>query len=304
MRIVGILVSLCLVVTAAAGCKGKSDASAAPDPAAVKAQQDLVARRDALLAEQEKLKGESSKLATEIEKVKASGGETTELEKKKADLDSQIKGQESELNTTSEKLTNIAGKLDAAAGIASREASMGTREKTVAGREAQIAERERTLAAREATLAQREKETCGASQPMIIQQVAPPKAGGNYTRKEVEPLLSRAKAGMAKKGLVSSDLGAQAGLEGEVTKAIGESDWSKAFFAASQLVATVDSIKVDRPFISAKYARLNNRVVTAKVDEATQQQLTEGMKEVLQKYGDGDFGAANRRINQLWALVR
>ena len=303
MRTVGILASLCFVVIAAAGCKGKTDASAAPDPAAVKAQQDLVARRDALLAEQEKLKGESSKLATEIEKVKASGGETTELEKKKAELDTQIKGQESELNTTSEKLTTIAGKLDAATAIASREASMGSREKTVAGREAQLAERERTLAGREATLAQREKETCGASQPMIIQQVAPPK-GGNYTRKEVEPLLNRGKAGMAKKGLVSSDLGAQAGLEGEATRAMGESDWSKAFFAASQLVATVDAIKVDRPFISAKYARLNNRVVSAKVDEGTQQQLTEGMKEVLQKYGDGDFGAANRRINQLWALVK
>lgn len=303
MRIVHILASLWFLVTAATGCKDKGHASAAPDPAAVKAQQDLVARRDALLAEQEKLKGESSKLTTEIEKVKAGGGETTELEKKKADVDSQIQGQETELATTSEKLTNIAGKLDAAAGIASREASMGTREKTVAGREAQLAERERALASREATLALREKETCGASQPVIIQQVAPPK-GGNYARKDVEPLLNRAKAGMAKKGLVSADLGAQAGLEGEATKAMGEGDWSKAFFAASQLVGTVDAIKIDRPFISAKYARLNNRVGSAKVDEATQQQLTEGMKEVLQKYGDGDFGAANRRINQLWGLVR
>lgn len=303
MRTVGILVSLCLVVATATGCKGKGDTGAAPDPAAVKAQRELVARRDALLAEQEKLKGESTKLATEIEQAKAAGGETAELEKKKAALDSQIKGRESELNTTSAKLTNIEGKLDAAAGIASREANMGNREKTLAGREAQLAERERTLAGREATLAQREKDTCGQSQPMIIQQVAPPK-GGNYTRREVEPMLNRAKAGMAKKGLVASDLGAQAGLEGEVTRAMGEGDWGKAFFAATQLVATIDAIKIDRPFISGKYSRLNARVVNAKVDEATQQQLTDGMKEVLQKYGDGDFGAANRRINQLWGLVR
>jgi hypothetical protein len=26
------------------------------------------------------------------------------------------------------------------------------------------------------------------------------------------------------------------------------------------------------------------------------------MKDVLQKYGDGDFAAANRKLNQLWAL--
>ena len=39
-----------------------------------------------------------------------------------------------------------------------------------------------------------------------------------------------------------------------------------------------------------------------RLDEATSQQLTEGMKDVLQKYGDGDFAAANRKLNQLWAL--
>lgn len=54
--------------------------------------------------------------------------------------------------------------------------------------------------------------------------------------------------------------------------------------------------------MSAKHGRLHARVKSGKLDEATSAALTEGMKEVLQKYGDGDFAAANRKLNQLWAL--
>src|SRR5690606_5663719 len=114
-------------------------------------------------------------------------------------------------------LAKIAAAGDAAALIASREASMGSREKSIAQREAQVAERERALAGREAGLARREQETCGAAPPMIIQQVAAPK-GGSYTRRDVDPLLNRARSAMAKKGLIAGDLGAAAGLEGEATK--------------------------------------------------------------------------------------
>lgn len=301
MRTVGILVIWLL----AAGCKGKSDASSAPDPAALKAQQELIARRDALLAQRQQLQGESDKLIQEIAKVEARGGDTSELSRKKAELDKQMQGQDAELDTirtnVETTLAKIAAAGDAAAVIASREANMGTREKSVAQREAALAERERVLAGREATLAQREKETCGVAQPMIIQQVAAPK-GSNYTRKDIEPLLGRARAAMSKKGILAGDLGPASGLESESTKAMADNDWGKAYLAAAQLSATVDAIKIDRAFITAKYGRLNQRVSSGKLDEQTSQQLTEGMKEVLQKYGDGDFAAANRKLNQLWAL--
>jgi hypothetical protein len=45
-------------------------------------------------------------------------------------------------------------------------------------------------------------------------------------------------------------------------------------------------------------------VTRAELDDATRVALTDGMKEVMQKYGDGDLQAANRRINQLWAQLR
>ncbi|MGE0547288.1 MAG: hypothetical protein AB7O24_12475 [Kofleriaceae bacterium] len=299
MRLVGIL-AVCLCI-AASGCKNNGEA--APDPAALKAQRDLVARRDALLAQRAKLQGESDQLATEIERVKAGGGDTSDLDKKKAEVDKQIKGQDTELSSTSNQLSDLASKFDAAAGIAQREAHMGSREGTLAQREARIAERERVLASREAALAQREKETCGASAPMIIQQVAP--KGGNYSKSDVQPLLNRAKSTMAKKGILTADLPPNAqGLEADAHAAMKANDWSKAFFAASQLAATVDAIKIDRYFIKAKADRLSHQVRSSKLDDATNQQLTGILSDVMQKFGDGNFSAANTQLNRLASQLK
>jgi len=305
MRIVGILMFSAFVL--AAGCKGKSnDANAAPDPAALKAQQELMAKRDDLMAQQKKLEGERDKIDEEIKAVSATGGDTSELAKKKAQIETQLEGQSTDLTSLTSKLDQVVVATSGnAANVATREASMATREKTVAGREKDLSDRERQLAQREATLAQREKETCSvAAAPMIIQQVTAPK-GDKYTRKDIEPLLGKARANMAKKGILAGDLPAQVqGLEGEATRAMASGDWGKAYLAAAQLSATIDAIKVDRGFISAKYARLQNRVKSAKLDENVRKQLTDGMQEVLQKYGDGDFGASNKRLNQLFGIVR
>ena len=304
MRTVGILVSVCLVL-GSFGCKNKGEASAAPDPAAVKAQQELVARRDALLAQKEKLQGEATKLTEEIKKIEATGGDTTELAKKKAEVETQIVQQEDNLNSTSSELTAISSKLDAAGGVAAREGKLADREKTLATRERELAQREREFQGAQVEAARQWKDSCstGGGTTTIIQQAAPPKSG-TYSRKEVDGLMGKAKGSMSKRGLINSDLGAQASLEGEITKALSESDWTRGYILASQLVQSIDAIKVDRNFIKAKYERLNSRVSAAKVDEGTQAQLDQGMKEIMQKWGDGDFVAANKRINGLYGALR
>jgi hypothetical protein len=301
MRTPGFLLA-CLL--AAAGCKDKSDAAttSSADPAALKAQQEMVARRDALVAQRQKLEGERDKLDQEIEKAKASGSDTSELAKKREQIESQIKDQSPELTNLTSKIDQVVQQGGAAVAIATREANMSSRERGVADRERLIATREKDLAQREKELAQREKDTCGGGSPMIIQQVAAPK-GENYTRKDIEPLLGRARATMQKKGILPGDLGPAANLENEATKGMADGNWGKAYLAAAQLAATVDAVKIDRAFITAKYGRLNSRVSSGKLDEATSAQLTEGMKEVLQKYGDGDFNSANRKLNALNALV-
>jgi hypothetical protein len=294
MRIARAVVIVWLV---AAGCKDRSDASTVPDPAAQKAQQDLVKRRDALIEQRQRLESQRSTIVAQIQKAEASGSDTKDLAKQRDDLTAQIDGQSVELGQMSDKLSSLSTKLDSAAEIAAREDRISQREGRVASREAALGERERTLASREEKLAQREKETCGTAPPMIIQAG---KADGKYGKSDVQPLLARARATMSKKGILVADLAGPAqGLEGESTRAMADGDWGKAYFAAAQLVAMVDAVKIDRAFIQAKTARLSNQVKASKPDDATNQQLTSALADVMQKYNDGNFAAANVRLNLL-----
>jgi hypothetical protein len=308
MRIARLVVLLWLAGGAAA-CKENSDASAVPDPAALKAQEDLRKRRDALLEQRQRLESQRRVVLEELQSAEASGGDTKALAKQRDELTAQIDGQSAELGQMSDKLSSLSTKLDSAAEIASREDRIAQRETRLAAREAALGERERTVAGREGTvagreekLAQREKETCGTSPPMIIQTT---RADGKYTKADVQPLLARARATMSRKGVLLADLpGPAQGLEGESTRAMSDGDWGKAYFAAAQLVAMVDAVKIDRAFIQAKTARLSSQVKTAKPDEATNQQLSGVLSDVMQKYNDGNFAAANQRLNQLAALLK
>jgi len=294
----GILVGLALTLSVGlAACKDKDTAEAAPDPAALKAQQELLQRRDALILARQKLQKERDSVDDQIHTIAATGGDTTELAKKRADLDSKIEGQASELITTlSSKIDTLPAGVPADKGgaIAAREAGVANREKDFSTREQRIADREKTLAERERALAEREKNTCSVGTTTIVQAPPLPK-DANIGRGDVEKMLSRAHAGISKKGLIGADLGSAENLEGEANKAANEGNWSKAYFAAQQLALAVDAIKIDRNFINAKVQRLQARLG----GQASASQA-EGMKEVLQKYGDGDFAAANKRLNSMW----
>ncbi|HEY5925281.1 MAG TPA: hypothetical protein VIV11_26540 [Kofleriaceae bacterium] len=301
MRTAGILVVLVIVCLGGAslGCKNKGDADAAPDPEAVKAQQELIARRDKLLEARKKLQSDKEKLDAEIKEIQAKGGDATEQMKKKAQLENELESQnESIISLVNSKLDGLGKAADKSANVAAREADIASREKTVADREARIAERERQLAQRDSESAARWKDTCAVGSPMIIQSAAP--KDGKYSKSDVSGLIQKAKKEMGKKNLINSDLpGPAQSLESEAGKALNENDMSKAYFAAAQLLATVEGITVNRAFIQAKTARLSTQAKGMKLDEATNKQLADILGDVMQKYNDGDFGAANRRLNQL-----
>lgn len=303
MRTAGLVVLLCLGV-AVSGCKNKGDADPAPDPAAVKAQQELIARRDKLLETRKKLQDDRDKIELEIKEIQAKGGDASEQIKKRDDLDTQLE------TSTSDLISMVNSKLDAmkqtgdkTANVAGREAEIASREKAVADREARVAERERALTQRDFESAQRWKDTCSTgAAPVIIQQTAP--KSGNYTNKDVSALIGKARSAMNKKGIINSDLpGPAQSLESEASRAMNDNDMSKAYFAAAQLVATVDAITINRAFIQAKTARLSAQVKSTKVDEATNKQLADILGDVMQRYNDGDFGAANKRLNQLALML-
>ncbi len=303
MRIVGILVILCLGA-GVAGCKNKGEANAAPDPEALRAQQEMIARRDKLLDARKKLQGERDKIEVEIKDIESKGGDASEQIKKRAELDSQLE------TSTSDLISMVNGKLDAikqtgdkAAAMAGREAEIAARERGIAEREARVAEREKNLIARDFEAGQRWKDSCAVgAAPVVIQQAAP--KGGNYTNRDVSALIQKAKTAMAKKGLINSDLGAAQNLESDASKAMNENDMSKAYFAAAQLVATIDTIQVNRAFIQAKTARLSAQVKATKVDEQTNKELAGILGDVMNSYNNGDFGAANRRLNNLASKLK
>jgi hypothetical protein len=304
MRAAGIL--LLLVASLVFGCKNKDDADAAPDPAAVKAQQDLIARRDALLAMRTKLQGEKDSVEAQIKDAESKGGDTADLVKKKADLESQIESSTSDLiSIASSKLDASRQTLDKSASLAAREAEMSTRERLVAEREARIADREKGLIQRDAELAARWKDTCTGGGTTIIQQAPIPK-GGNLSKKEVSDLISRGKAGMNKKGLVGSDLpGYAQGLEADALKALNaDNDTYKASIAATGFVQAVDQVVVNKKFISDKMNRLNAAIkAKGKMDDAAQQQLGAINNEVSKLVIDGDYISASRRLNTAAGLL-
>jgi hypothetical protein len=188
--------------------------------------------------------------------------------------------------------------------VAARETSVANREKALASREDRVAQREADLAGREKELAEREKNTCGAGggTTTIIQQVDP--KGAKYTKKDVEPLLKKAREAMSKKGILADDLPAQAaGLEKEATKAMADGDYGPARFAAQQLQATVEGMKIDRGFIGAKIGRLSKMMKGKTLDDAKQKEVEDLFSDATSKYGDGDYAGANKKLNAIYRAI-
>ncbi|HEY1558468.1 MAG TPA: hypothetical protein VGF94_26770 [Kofleriaceae bacterium] len=290
----GILVLLCLC---SCKTKGGGDADASPDPAA---QEAVLARRDALLKARTQLQSTSAQLAKKIDEAKAQGSDTSDLEKQKAEIDSKLD------STTADALALLSSQTaalkqtgDKLGSLAAREAALDAREKSLNERSDALTQKAITLAQLDSELAKRWKDSCAMSSAPLIIQAAPTK-GGTYSKSDVSALVAKAKSGMAKKGLITTDLpGPAQALESETSKALNDNDTSKAYFAAAQLAATVDSIQVNREFIRQKIARLQAQLKSSKVDESTQHELASILGDVMDKYSAGDFIAANRRLDQL-----
>jgi chromosome segregation ATPase len=300
MRGAWLVVAVCAICVLT-GCKNKGDADAAPDPAALKEQQELLARRDKILQKQEQLKTDRDKLEVDIKSMEASGSDVTEKKKQLADLENQID------NATASELSQVNSKLDAmkvsgdrSANVAGREADIASRERALAEREARVAEREKSLVQRDAELAQRWKDSCQAGPAVVIQA---PKSG-NYTKKDVSDLIARAKAAMQRKGILVGDLSVPAQqLESEAGKALNDNDMSKAYFAAAQLASTIDTMQVNRTFIQTKIARLQEQIKSSKQDAGAMQQLSGVLSDVVDRFGRGDYAGANKRLNELASML-
>jgi hypothetical protein len=77
---------------------------------------------------------------------------------------------------------------------------------------------------------------------------------------------------------------------------MAKGDYGSARFAADQLYQTVKGIKIDKPFVSAKWARLNRAMKGKRLTAEQEQLLTEAASSIA----DGKFATANKKLNKLW----
>lgn len=303
MRLRGLLVAVCLCAVTPS-CKNKADNAAAPDEQAIAAEKQLESRRDALLKAREKLKADRDQLDVKIKDIQAQGGDASAEIQQREQLDRQLESSTSDLiSLLGTKLDAVKVNGDKATELAALEAQVATLERSLLDREEKLAERERQDAQREAEMAQRWKDSCTTAPPSVIIE-QPKNGGGNYTRQDVTAMIARAKAAMNKKGILPGDLpGPTAALEGQAEKALDGNDVSKAYFAAAQLAAQVEAIRIDRTFIQAKMARLQREIKAGRGGGAAQQEATTILGDVMTRYNDGQFVAANHLLDRLASTV-
>lgn len=318
-----VFIAICAACAVGSGCKGEAGEAAASSAVAEDSkkvaaeEEDLLARRDSLFSSRKELRAKRKELDAEHQRIIAAGGDTTEVIKKKEELaveEAGLSEKETELNAKLDELLAqrraitqalVSSGSDKTARIAAREAGMSERERALALREERVSRREASLADRERELARFKIEKCGGSAtPTTIIQTVDAK-GSKYTKRDVEPVLKRARREMSKKGILRSDLPAAAqGLEKEATGAMGEGDYGRARFAAAQLLATVRSTKINRGFVSAKIGRLSSAMKGKTLGSSKQKQVDKLFREATANYGDGRFGSANRRLNKIYAMIR
>ena len=128
--------------------------------------------------------------------------------------------------------------------------------------------------------------------------------GSKYTKRDVEPVLQKARRKMNDKGMLPTDLPSPAqALEQEAVAAMKDGDYGKAKFAADQLYATVDSMKIDKAFISAKIGRLNAAMKGKSLDGDCKKEADALFRGATSDYGDGRFPSANGKLNKIYALI-
>lgn len=316
MRITGAGALLGLLL-AAGGCKDKAEGSQGSAEAIASSseleskQAAILKRRDSLLKNRQQLRDDLAALDQQRARLVAAGGDTSEIDEKKAALDKELTGldeQENEINTAVTDLLAeqraVTQALAAGGGVTAREAAIAEREKSIKDREARIAQREAEVAQREKEAVKFKLEQCATpATPTTIIQTVDAK-GSQYTKRDVEPLLSKARSEMSRKGLLHSDLPpAGQGLEKEATSAMKEGDYGRARFAAQQLVATVRSTDITKGLVAAKIGRLSAAIRGKTLEPKVQADVDKLFGGATANVADGKFSDANRKLNRIYSLI-
>jgi hypothetical protein len=312
-----------VALLAGSGCKQKA-ADVTPitsaDESLRKNETELMAERGNLQRERKKLVDARAEI---VERRQQLGHDSTgqaaldEEEKKLMSKEGELTEQEAQVNSKLDELLKMRGDLvrkatqvvamapgaDPLERAARREQSVASREKEIADREKDVSAREKELAEREARLAKRERDTCGAVAAAPAKVELP--KGLHYSQHDVEPVYKKALKLMQERGLLTSDLPpGTSKLVDDTRDAMKKGDYVRAKYDADQLLATVEEIKIDRSFISAKMARLSAAMHGKKLEGGDRKVVEDLFQEATANYGDGKFPQANSKINRLFAMLK
>jgi len=312
-RMAGARIFAAWLALAAVSCKGDEDGAGTVAIAGQEkisaAEDDLLKRRDALLNTRLELRSKRAELAEKRKAIKAEGGDTSGIDEEAQhliDQENDLVGQEQDLNSKLDSLLSERRAMVSAlssgggVGVAGREAGVAAREKELARREQRVGEREAALSAREESLASKWKDSCaaGGTTTTIVQTLDV--KGSKYTKKDVEPLLDKAHAEMRQKGILRTDLPEPVrDLDNSATESMAKGDYAQARFAASQLLATVRTMKIDKPFIAAKIGRLN----TTMKGKSLSPQVEALFRDATEEVADGKFASANKKLNSIYSKI-
>ncbi len=282
-----------------------------------KSERDLLALRGTLLRQRKELTEERGQLAeqlratapTDRERLQVLSAQEHAITSRERELTSQETELSRKLDTLLADRTKLVERVTAVPSAspeeraAHREHAVAGREHDLATREREVAAREQVLATREQALAKREKETCGAPAQVVMPKFELPK-GFKYGRDDVEPIYQRALKAMRERGLLTSDLPGGGKLVSVTTQAMQAGDYVHAKYSAEQLMDEIESIAVDRNFITAKMARLGQAMRGHHLEGETKRQSDALFQEATAAYGDGKFAAANQKINRIVGLIK
>ncbi len=291
-------------------------------------EQSLQQKKDSFEKDRERLGKERAdieqKLATLSKKDKRQREELESQQKKLEEEDRRVRerarsfdADRQKLDDEKTKLLDRISKMTATRGglsIEQREQMIAAREQELATREAKVAEREARAAAREAEASRRLEEFTkalgdiqasgglGVTKTVVVSS---PGGGGApaATRASAEKARKQAKARMDQKGILLDDLPpATKALWQNANKALDEKDYASAAESFAEVDSVTGGIAVNGDFVKAKMGRVN-RDAAKKTDEGSQKQIAALLAEVSDAMTEGRYDRANRKINQIVALL-
>ena len=321
----------------AGGCETETSEDDAVEDLTIVVEQDksriaeeeagLAEREAAMEAERERLEQERKALTkklTTLSQSDKSGQANLLAEKEALDKEEQrIRDQarsfeekrdrlEAEKSALIERISAMTENAGAGAGagaavqIAERERRVARREADVAAREKAVAEREKeaakTLQDLNTVLASL-KDGAGVTRTVVVN--APASGSSGATRGQAQKSQKNLRNKMDAKGLLMEDLSSSAASAYQQgVSAMNSKDWGTASAAFDQVAAAVDATAINRQFIQGKLTRLNRAMASKKLDAGRKKKVQDLLGQINDAYTDGRFDRANRRANQLAALLR